>query len=572
MIKRRAYRFTNITLTLVALVVLASAVSPPAMGSEMLKIGLLQEPKTLNIWLASDAWSNKVLRLMYQTLYFRDPETLELIPWLAKEDPVYDSQTQSYTVTLRDAKWTDGSPVTSGDIAFTGRLIKEFKVPRFSSKWNFIDKIETPDDKTVRFYLSEPKAIFLSRTLTTPIVQKKEWEEVLEKARKTEKPLATLLNHEVTHPVGNGPFTLKEWRKGAYLFLQANETFFGKDQEIAGRQLGPHIKGIILKVFGTSDAAILALRKSTIDYFWWKIQAGYMDDLNKGKNIRLFSNETSSLYYMGFNCRKPPFDDVHLRRATAMLIDKDFIVQRVLQNQGIKMVSVVPPGNKTWFCPDVPLYNQGLAKEEMIRQAYAILDQAGYRWETPPIDKKGKVVNGKGLIMPNGEPMKKFTILTPPADYDPHRAMAGLVIQEWLKAVGMPVSSRPMSFPALLEKVKVSRDFDAFVLGYGSLSFDPDYIRSFYHSANDKVRGFNKTGYNNPQFDKIADESAGAMDPQQRRDLIWQMQKLVLADVPIVPLYNPSMVEAVRTDRFEGWVETLNGIGNIWSFCQLKPI
>ena len=274
---------------------------------------------------------------------------------------------------------------------------------------------------------------------------------------------------------------------------------------------------------------------------------------------------------MGFNCRKPPFDDVHLRRAVAMLIDKDFILNRILQGQAVKMISVIPPGNKFWHFSEVPLYSQGLTSQERIRKAYDILHAAGYSWEVPPIDKDGKVVEGKGLKMPDGEQMAKFSILTPPADYDPHRAMSGLVIQEWLRAIGMPAFARPMAFGALLEKVKVSRDFDAFVLGYGSLSLDPDYVRAFYHSRYDKARGFNKTGYRNPDFDKIADESAGTMDPNKRQELIWAMQKMILTDVPIVPLYNPNLIEAVRTDRFQGWVEMLNGIGNLWSFCQLKP-
>jgi len=568
---KSGYRVAVFIISLAALFVFFGTACPKAWSGHMMKVGLLEEPKTLNIWLASDAWSRKVLRLMYQTLYIRDPESLELIPWLAQNEPDYDAQANTYTVKLRDAKWSDGSEVTSEDIAFTGRLIKEFNIPRYASKWKFVEKIETPDKKTAVFYLEEPKAIFLSRTLTTPIVQKKEWEKIVEKARQTEKPLVTLLNHEVKFPVGSGPFVMKEWRKGAYLFLKTNEFFFGRNQDIAGRRLGPYIDGLIFKVFGTSDAAILALRKSTIDFFWWKIQPGYLEDLKKGKNIRLFSNEKSALYYMGFNCRKPPFNDVHLRRAVAMLIDKDFILKRVLQGQATQMISVIPPGNKFWHNPDVPLHDQGLTSQERIRKAYEILNNAGYSWESAPIGEDGKVVEGKGLRLPNGEQMEKFTILTPPADYDPHRAMSGLVIQEWLKAIGMPASSRPMSFGALLEKVKVSRDFDTFVLGYGSLSLDPDYVRSFYHSRYDKVRGFNKTGYQNPDFDKIADESANAMDPIKRQKLIWAMQKIILTDVPVVPLYNPKLIEAVRTERFQGWVEMLDGIGNLWSFCQLKP-
>ncbi len=542
-----------------------------AYGADMVKVGLLQEPKTLNIWLASDRWSRKVLGQIYQPLYIRDPKTLKFIPWLAQEHPVYDEATLSYTVKIRPAKWSDGSDLTSEDVAFTGRLIKEFRVPRYASKWKFIKKIETPDRHTVRFYLKTPKAIFLTRTLTTPIVQKREWTEVIEAAKKTEKPLHALLNHKMDRPVSSGPFVLKDWKQGAYLFLQKNRYFFGQDKTIDNRKLGPHIGGIIFKIFGTSDAAIMALKKGGIDMFWWAIQPGYLEDLRKHENIRVFYNEKSALYYMGFNVRRPPFNDVNLRRAIATLIDKDFILKRILQGYGIKMYSIVPPGNHFWYCPNLPRYGEGLPKEARIRRAYEILRKTGYTWQVPPIDTEGKIVKAKDIRLPDGRPMKRFTILTPPADYDPNRAMCGMIIQEWLRAMGMPAFSKPMAFGSLIQQVKTRRDFDAFILGYGNLSLDPDYLRNFFHSRNDKPKGWNMSGYKNPEFDRIADLSAGTMDRDKRRALIWQMQKIIMNDVPYIPLYNPKLVEAVRSDRFTGWVEMLGGIGNIWSFCRLRP-
>jgi ABC-type transport system substrate-binding protein len=103
------------------------------------------------------------------------------------------------------------------------------------------------------------------------------------------------------------------------------------------------------------------------------------------------------------------------------------------------------------------------------------------------------------------------------------------------------------------------------------LSLDPDWIRYFFHSSQDKKQGGNKSGYHNPDFDRIADLSARTVNREERRKLIHEMQKIILRDVPFIPLYNPILIEAVRKDGFTGWVETLEGIGNIWSFCELKP-
>ena len=537
-----------------------------------LRIGIAEEPRTLNVWLASDANSRKVLSMIYQPLYMNDPDTLELVPWLAKSLPVHDPDALSYTIALRPARWSDGTPFTSRDVAFTGRLIQAFKVPRYASKWRFIERIETPSPHMVTFYLKKPMATFLIGTLATPMVQEKEWSAVAEHARTAQKPLATLFNHRIQHPVGTGPFILEQWWHGAFLHLKRNPYFFGTGKIINGRSIGPFVDDLIYTVFGNSDVAILALKKGSIDMFWWPIQPGYMADLSRQETIRVFTNEKSALYFMGFNLRQPPFDDPTLRRAVAYLIDKDFIVSRILQGHGTKMFSVVPAENRFWYAADLPRYGDGMSRESRIKTAYLLLSEAGYTWAVPPVDATGNLQAASEIRLSGGQPMARFTILTPPADYDPHRATSGLMIQEWLREIGMPAYSRPMAFSSLLQQVKGNHDFDAFILGYGRLRLDPGYVRNLFHSANDKARGWNMSGYHNSAFDETADQSESEMDPVKRQALVVEMQKLIASDLPYIPLYKPSVVEAVRRDRFEGWVEMLEGIGNIWSMCQVKPV
>lgn len=541
-------------------------------GGDALKIGLAEEPRTLNVWLASDANSRKVLSLIYQPLYVYDPDTLDLVPWLAAAMPEFDADALTYTVKLREARWSDGTAFTSRDVAFTGRLIQSFKVPRYASNWSFIDRIETPQPRTVVFYLKQPMATFLTGTLATPIVQAGEWSQTAEEAKTTENPLATLINHRVHHPVGTGPFVLQQWRRGAFLHLKRNPHFFGTGKTINGRLLGPFVENLVYTIFGTSDVAILALKKGSIDMLWWPIQPGYMADLGRREDIRLFTNEKSALYFIGFNLRRPPFDDPVLRRAVAYLIDKDFIVSRILQGQGTKMFSVIPEAHRLWFCDDLPRYGDGMSRESRIESAYRLLSEAGYTWTVPPVDGAGAVQPAGEIRLPDGRPMERFTILTPPADYDPHRATSGVMIQEWLRQLGIPAYAKPMAFSAMLQQVKGNHDFEAFILGYGHLRLDPDYVRNLFHSANDKPQGWNMSGYSNPAFDEAADRSTIEMNPAKRQALVMEMQKLIARDLPYFPLYKPSVVEAVRTDRFEGWVPMLEGIGNIWSMCQVQPV
>ena len=537
----------------------------------VVRIGLPEEPRTMNVFLASDANTRNVLRQIYQPLYEDHPETLEIIPWLAAELPVYDADKKSYTITLRPARWSDGHELTSADVAFTARLIQEFKLPRLSSRWRQVKRIETPDPLTVVFYLKKPIATFLTRTLEAPIVPEHQWAPIAEAARKTEKPLSTLLNHEIEHPVGSGPFVLKKWGRGDFLHFERNPNYFAANQTIGGRKLGPHVSGILFKIYGTTDVAMLALRRGEIDMYWQGIQPGYIGILNKTPGIEVYLSPKSALYYMGMNNRRPPFDDARLRRAVALLIDKDFIVNRLLQGRGTKMFSIIPPGNEQWYNPDLPHYADGETREARIKAAFELLSDAGYSWDSPPVDEKGDIVPAEGLRLPDGKPMAPFTILTPPADYDPARAISGTMIQEWLRAVGMPVSARPMEFSSLIDQVKKRRDFDAFILGYGRLSLDPAYLGSFFNSKNDKPRGWNMSGYRNEAFDRLANRADTEMDYTARRQIILEMQKILMNDVPYIPLYVPNLIEAVRTDHFQGWVPMLDGIGNRWSFNEIKP-
>lgn len=570
-------RLAAVVLALVLALGLCSTTTAQGASNGWLKktvrIGVLQEPKSLNPWLASDAWSWKVLRLIYQVPYIREPGDLKLVPWMAAGMPVYDPDKITYTLKLRPAKWSDGSEFTSEDVVFTVNLVKKFKLPRYSSLWGFVKKAEALDGHTVRFFLKTPKAVFVTRTLATPIVQKKQWSKIAALAKKSKKPLAALLRYKLEKPQGTGPFMVAGWRPGAYIYLKRNPHFFGQGLTIAGHKLGPHVDGIIFKVYGTSDAAILALRKGDIDVYLNGIEPGYLDELAGQPGITTYHSKRSALYYFGFNLRRPPFNDRALRLALAALIDKALLVKRVLQGGAEPMYSLVPPGNVRYYNPDVNTHGKGLDRAGRIKRAYKILKDAGYTWEQPPVDAGGKLqVPARGLKDPGGKPVKPFTILTPPADYDPNRAMAGMLIQEWAKDLGLPAEWRPSAFNALLRSVKYEHKFDAFVLGYGRLNPDPGYLRLFFHGKQDRRRGRNMAGYHNPDFDRISIKSDGEMDPEARRELILGMQRMLMEDIPYFPLYNPVLVEGVRNDRFTGWVPMLEGIGNLWSYCEIRPV
>jgi ABC-type transport system substrate-binding protein len=565
----------------------------------LLKIGLLEEPKSLNLFAASkDIWASKVLLFCYQRLYYRDPDGENLVPWLAQDEPVWDETAKTVTFHVREAKWDDGSPFTAYDVVFTADMIRRFRIPAYWNNWNFVDKVEAPDARTVVLTLARPSAILWERTLTSVVIQKARWaslagqaQKLLEDGLKAQeaagksgqeglaaalvKPVELLTTHPVNKPESVGPFSFHEWQKGAYIHLKRNERFFGRNATLANRTLGPHVEGIVFKVFGNTDTAILALKKGEIDYFWWGIESGYLEDLRKSANIRVFSEPKSGFRYLGFNLRRPPMAHPAFRHAVAYLVDKDFIVQRILHNEGVRLDTLVPPEIGKFTLKNPPRWGEGLTWKERVSKAVALLKEAGYRWDVEP--EGGQMPGqfstpGGGLKLPDGQPIAPINLLSPPADYDAQRAQTANLVQQWLKEFGVPVNWKPMAFSAMNKKIGAERDFDMFVSGWGALGQDPDFLRSFFHSREDKPEGKNTVGYRNPQFDELADRQALAMDVAERQKMVHRLQEMLNQDLPYLPLYVPMNLEGVRTDKFEGWEEMSGGIGNLWTFLQVKPV
>lgn len=159
-------------------------------------------------------------------------------------------------------------------------------------------------------------------------------EHVVEQARKSEEPLKFLLEHQVEKPLSAGPFLFREWIKGSYVKIDARKDYWTKGKIVQNREVGPFYDGILYKLYGTTDAAILALKKGEIDYVWWTIDPGFVSDIIREKNINVTFSPGNGLFYLAFNLKKEPFNDLAFRRAFAYLVEKEFITSKVLQGYG----------------------------------------------------------------------------------------------------------------------------------------------------------------------------------------------------------------------------------------------
>jgi ABC-type transport system substrate-binding protein len=165
--------------------------------------------------------------------------------------------------------------------------------------------------------------------------------------------------------------------------------------------------------------------------------------------------------------------------------------------------------------------------------------------------------------MPNGEPMPEITILGPGPAYDPVRATFNQWLSEWMRELGMPVVSELSGFRTILGPVFVDATFDMYILGWGlgDPNF-PAHFEGFWHSRNDTaVSGnANTPGFNNAQYDALADEFMGTADLERARELAYEMQVMLADQRPYIPLYYTKVIELARDNVVFPFTETLGGL------------
>ena len=329
--------------------------------------------------------------------------------------------------------------------------------------------------------------------------------------------------------------------------------------------VGPFADSAIYSIYGSQDATVLALKKGDIDFMLnpLGLSRGLQEQLEGEEGLTVIENASDGMRYLGFNFRKQPMQEKAFRQAVATLIDKEFITSTVLQGVALPMYTTVPEGNQAWYNPDVPLIGKGLSRGERIEQAVQMLKDAGFTWETEPrVSEDGRFVEqvGEGLRMPNGEPMPRMDILAPSPGYDPLRSTFAIWIERWLNEVGIPVRADLTGFNLIVDKVFTNQQFDMWILGWG-LSLYPDYLEAFFHSRHSGLEGHNAGGYNNPEFDRLADELLAETDVEAARQKVFEMQAFLAEDLPYVPLFDTPLVEAYRSDRIEyPYTQALGGL------------
>ena len=582
-------------------------------GPKIYKLGIFEDLTTTNYWayLGPDTtiWNSYVLSGGKPALYSLSDQRFDWIPSAATDfpTPVVEETAGGTTLWTTEAvlkkgmKWSDGNDVTAEDFIFTAHTVRDLEL---SGNWSssvdteFFDHAEALDPYKLKIYFKQKPGLarWQFGLAFMPILSKAFWEPVVEEAKKqgtTVEQQRALYAHVPENEPSAGGYIFEKWENGAFaekvknpdhyfegssIIQYSNGAYsesksgvydFGaygdpEGDKVLDYTVGPFADSSIYSIFGNQETAVLALKKGDIDFMLnpLGLQRGLQEQLKGQAGLETLENANNGFRYLGFNMRHPPMNIKAFRQAVAILIDKEFLTSTVLQGVAIPMYTTVPEGNGFWYNPNVSLIGKGLSRTERTEEAVKLLKDAGFTWEKEPkVSENGTVeVEGKGLKLPNGDPMPDLEILSPSPGYDPLRSTFAIWIERWLNDMGIPAKAKLTDFNVIVEKIADPDGFDIWILGWGLSNF-PDYLEAFFHSRHAEGDGLNRGGYSNPEFDALAEQLLIETDLDAARDQVFKMQEFLADDLPYVVLFTTPLLESYRSDRLTfPYTGTLGGL------------
>lgn len=448
-------------------------------------------------------------KTFYNSLARISGETMEPEPDLAESwEPSEGGKV--WTFYLReDVVWHDGQPFTADDVLFTYETITGPDSPRREVRLDTIDTIEVLDDYTVRFTFTNAVAPApLNLSFNVPIMPRHRLEDV-------DIRTDTSFNQA---PIGTGPYRFAEQERGSHVILEAFEDYF------KGR---PNIDRLVFRVVPDINSQIAQLRSGQIDVA--VVEPTHLNALQGDSRITIHAAEGTTYFYLAFNTRKPPFDDVLVRRALSLAVDRSAIVDAVLSGYATPAVGPVPPALERYFHPDlepVPFDPE---------QAERLLDEAG--WER----------SADGTRRKDGEALR-VTILTDRGN--PTRERIAALAQQYWNSIGVDTQLEALEWSTFADKYQQQwdesgvRPWDVALVWIG-LAPDPDGTREF-HSQPGAIQGA-RWGYRNAEVDRLLEAGLAETDLDARAAIYHDFQEVINEDAPLAFLYYPQELTAVRT-------------------------
>ena len=515
----------------------AEAPATPEAADEpvVLRVGLPGFPDSQN---PGNAWlteATDLVELVYSSLVKMDfagnyyPDLAR--SWSSSEDGL------TWTFELEpEAVWSDGTPVTAEDVAFTLLAYKDWADFGYMSGYTtHMADVQATDDHTVVITLDIPLPNFESQVMYAYILPKHIWE-----------PYAGDLDAAVAFQneamVGSGPFRLKEFKQGEYYRLSANPDYYNG---------APVVDEVIFQKYDNEDALVQALRAGELDMIT-EMPHTVVATLRGDPNISVATGTSRGLRDYIFNLSSPDTCPVEaggvcsghpalrdrvVRQAMAHAVDKQQIVDVAELGLGTPGLGLVPAALGKFYASeledyafDIPLANQ-------------MLDEAGY------LDTDGDGIRECPAGMDCGGRQLDI-VMQIPSDITSGPREAEL-LSKWWGDIGIKMTPQILEPDTVTANCCPTFDFDMLMWGWTS-DPDPSFIMSILNSE-EIPTGMSETAYANPEYDRLFAAQAVEMDEPTRLSMVHDMQRLMLEDLPYIIPYYQAEVQAFRTDRFSGW-------------------
>ncbi|MCT8136325.1 peptide-binding protein [Anaerobacillus sp. CMMVII] len=476
----------------------------PVQGGSIV-LGTSGEPVTFNGNYSQDSASSDVIDLLFVGLV-RSNENLEIVPSVAVDHPEVSEDGLEWVYTLREGVlFHDGTELTAEDVEFTYNIFKheDYAGPRAGSFSN-VEKIEAIEKYKVKFTLSEADARFPTLAGYG----------ILPKHILGDVPVADLGEYQEfnqKNPIGAGPFKFVSWTPGQNLVVEAFDEYF------EGR---PYLDKVTFRFASDSNALVLLMQTGDID--WMIAPPAELATIETFDHARVSNTLALRYDYIGWNLQNPLFQDVKVRQALTHAIDRQEIVDTIME--GNATVAHAPVSPLSWA------YNDNVPKFDFDpEKAKSLLAEAG--WE-PGAD---------GILQKDGQKFS-FTILS--NDGNVVRRDIGIIVQQYLGNIGIEVKAEQMEWGAFLDKINPPNyDFDAVVLAWG-LALDPD-PSAIWHSK-EIENGLNNISYRNDKVDEISDSNTKILDQTERAAALAEVWQILAEEQPYTYMYYPQQFIALN--------------------------
>jgi peptide/nickel transport system substrate-binding protein len=457
--------FLSLAVMLIVSVSLASSV----------RVAISSNPPTLDPQVTFNGFSFAVTNQIYETLV-RVNTAGEIVPGLAAEWSYPEEGVLRFT--LREGvTFHDGTPLTAEVVqASFARLLDPATTAPGRFVVSAIDEVRVVDELTVEIVTEPPFAPLLSH-LSHPV------------SAIVPAQHADTLGRS---PVGTGPFTFVEWIDGTQVSLAANPDYWGG---------APEIETVTYRIIPEVSTQIIELRAGGVDIIF-NVPPDNFRTLAAVDGIEAESFLGWGSVHLGFNLNSPKLEDVRVRQAIAHAIDKEGIVEDLLQGQAQPAVAPIPPTVR--FAADLAEpypYNPERARE--------LLDEAGVSNLTLRLD-----------IYQN-----------------PDLENVAQAMQFLLSEVGINLDIRVHEYAAYVEAAQADTA-EVYATAWGTVTLDADYtLYAFFHSS--EIPQNNLSRYRNADVDALLEEGRNNPADEARAEAYLEVQEQALNDVPMVTLYYP---------------------------------